>query len=45
MGNKTYNEWSKIVIDKFKEIDSPQWFDMGEVDTDGEIQFIRYKQR
>ena len=31
MGDKTYDEWCKIVNDKFDEIEDPQWSDIRKV--------------
>ena len=31
MGDKTYDEWCKIVNDKFDEIEDPQWTDIRKV--------------
>ena len=31
MGDKTYDEWCKIVNDKFDEIEDPQWSDISKV--------------
>ena len=40
MADKTYDEWCKIVNDKFDEIEDPQWSDIRKVANELNIKNI-----